>query len=156
MFSKATEYALRATIYIAQHSSRDQKLSIQQISEAIDSPTHFTAKIMQSLSGNNNLVCSVRGPGGGFYITETGKHQPVYTILKLMGEEKELEKCVLGLRLCSETQPCPMHHEYKSIKTQLVQLFRNTTIEQLAEAGHLGDYQVYFRIEGPGKYDQDK
>ena len=43
MFSKATEYALKATIYIAQKGSAEAKISIDEISRAIDSPQSFTA-----------------------------------------------------------------------------------------------------------------
>ena len=69
MFSKATEYALRATIYIAQKSSEENKLSIEEISTAIDSPQSFTAKILQSLT-RENVISAVRGPNGGFFISE--------------------------------------------------------------------------------------
>ena len=44
MFSKATEYALRATIYIAQKGSEARKCSIEEISMAIDSPIHLRQK----------------------------------------------------------------------------------------------------------------
>ncbi|MBL0305705.1 MAG: Rrf2 family transcriptional regulator [Chitinophagaceae bacterium] len=53
MFSKATEYALRATIFLARNSSEEQKLGIEAISEAIDSPRSFTAKVLQSLTKDN-------------------------------------------------------------------------------------------------------
>jgi len=39
---------------------------------------------------------------------------------------------VLGLKLCSEIQPCPMHSQYKTIKKQLIKLFVTKTIKQLA------------------------
>jgi len=55
MFSKATEYAIRATIFIAQKSSEENKLGIAEISRAIDSPRSFTAKIMQLLTKDNKL-----------------------------------------------------------------------------------------------------
>jgi len=58
MFSKATEYALRATIYIAQKSSVDKKLSLTEIAQAIDSPPSFTAKILQLL--NEFIDCSTQ------------------------------------------------------------------------------------------------
>lgn len=132
MFSKATEYALRATIYIAQKGSEERKLGIEEISKAIDSPRSFTAKILQSLTGNNKIVSSVRGPNGGFYISEKAKKLPVRSILQAMGEDDVLEKCVLGLKLCSEVQPCPMHEQYKSIKQQLLKLFITKTIRDLA------------------------
>jgi len=73
MFSKATEYALRATIFIAQKSTEETKLSIDDIAKAIDSPKSFTAKILQQLTKNNLVISSVRGPNGGFFITEKAK-----------------------------------------------------------------------------------
>jgi Rrf2 family protein len=132
MFSKATEYALRATIYIAKKSTEEKKLGIKEISRAIDSPQSFTAKILQALTKDNKVVNSVRGPNGGFFITEKTKKLPVRSILQAMGEDEVLEKCVLGLKMCSEIQPCPMHAQYKSIKQQLIKLFVTKTIQQLA------------------------
>ncbi len=132
MFSKATEYALRATIYIAQKSSEEKKLSIEEIALAIDSPKSFTAKILQVLTKDNKIVSSVRGPNGGFYLTEKAKKMPARLILQAMGEDEVLEKCVLGLKQCSELQPCPMHAQYKAIKQQLIKLFVTKSIKQLA------------------------
>jgi len=72
MFSKACEYGLRATIYIAQKSSEENKIGIEEISRAIDSPLHFTGKILQSLT-RARVVSSIKGPNGGFYITPKQK-----------------------------------------------------------------------------------
>jgi Rrf2 family protein len=139
MFSKATEYALRATIYIAQKSSENNKIGIAEIAAAIDSPEFFTAKIMQALTCDNKIVRSVRGPNGGFFITEKAKQLPARCILQAMGEDSVLEKCVLGLKKCSEVLPCPMHAQYKSIKASLIKLFESKTISQLAEHMQRGD-----------------
>lgn len=132
MFSKATEYALRATIFIAQKGTEEKKLSIDEIATAIDSPKSFTAKILQALTKDNHIISSVRGPNGGFYLTEKSKQLPVRIILQAMGDEEVLEKCVLGLKQCSEHQPCPMHEQYKSIRKQLKELFVTKTIQQFA------------------------
>lgn len=133
MFSKATEYALRATIYIAQRSNDKNKPGLVEIAKAISSPRSFTAKILQLLTKDNKVVSSVRGPNGGFFLTEKAKKLPVRAILDTMEENNVLEKCVLGLKKCSETQPCPMHHQYKSIKQQLIKLFNTKTIQALAD-----------------------
>ncbi len=85
MFSKATEYALRATIYIAKNSSPGKKIGIDEIAKAIDSPQSFTAKILQALTRDGNLVSSVRGPNGGFFLTEDAKKLPVRSVLQAMG-----------------------------------------------------------------------
>jgi Rrf2 family protein len=132
MFSKSTEYALRATIYIAQKGTGENKISIDEIAKAIDSPVSFTAKIMQALTKGNKVVSSARGPNGGFFLTEKAKKLPVRAILRVMGEEDVLEKCVLGLKRCNETEPCPMHAQYKPIRKQLKELFITKTIQELA------------------------
>lgn len=139
MFLKTTEYALRAVIYIAQKSSDENKLGLTEIARAIDSPQSFTAKILQQLTSGNKIISSVRGPNGGFYISDKSKKLPVHAILKAMGEDEILKKCVLGLKLCSETKPCPMHAEYKLIKPQLIKMFEMRTIQDLADAIDNGD-----------------
>lgn len=133
MFSKATEYALRATIYIAQKGTEESKIGIGEIAKAIDSPKSFTAKILQALRRDNKIICSVSGPHGGFYMTEKARKLPVRAILEAMGDDTVLDKCVLGLAKCSEVNPCPMHSKYKSIKEKLVNLFETKTINDLAD-----------------------
>jgi Rrf2 family iron-sulfur cluster assembly transcriptional regulator len=133
MFSKTAEYALRATIFIAQKGTAEKKLGIEEIARAIDSPKSFTAKILQLLTKDNKVVSSVRGPNGGFYITKESQKLPVLAILAAVNEDEVLKKCVLGLKLCSEVEPCPMHAEYKIIKKQLNQLFGKKTIKHLAD-----------------------
>ena len=66
MFSKTAEYALRATIFIAQKGTIEQTLGIDEIAKAIGSPQSFTAKILQMLTKDNKIVSSARGPHGGF------------------------------------------------------------------------------------------
>lgn len=89
-------------------------------------------KVLQSLTKDNKVVSSVRGPNGGFYISEKAKNLPARFILEAMGEDQILEKCVMGLKICSENHPCPMHAQYKIIKKQLITLFTSKTIQQLA------------------------
>jgi Rrf2 family transcriptional regulator, iron-sulfur cluster assembly transcription factor len=131
MFSKTTEYALRAVIHIAANSSEERKLSLDEISTAIDSPRSFTAKILQVLTGKGKLISSVRGPSGGYYITEKQLQLPIRSILQAMDEDKRLVRCVIGLQECSETRPCPLHAKYKLIKAQLISMFDDKTIQQL-------------------------
>ncbi|QEC69223.1 Rrf2 family transcriptional regulator [Panacibacter ginsenosidivorans] len=133
MFSKSCEYALRAAIYVAQKSSEAKKMAISEIAKAIDSPQHFTAKILQVLV-KGDVISSVKGPNGGFYITAKQKQLPARKVLQALGEDKELEKCVLGLKECSEKNPCPMHVQYKFIRPQIIRLFESKTIEDLAES----------------------
>lgn len=142
MFAKATEYALRAAIYIAQKSSKENKLGIQEISTAIDSPPSFTAKILQSLTKGHCVVRSVRGPNGGFYMTNEERNLPVRSILIAVDDDDVFSKCILGLHECSELNPCPMHSRYKAIREQLTKLFEEKSIGELAEAINRGKFAI--------------
>jgi Rrf2 family protein len=133
MFSKATEYALRAVIHIARKGDATNKIGIDEIAKAIDSPRPFTAKILQQLRRDERILQSVTGPHGGFYLTEQARTLPVRVILEVMNEDMVLTKCVLGLHQCSETDPCPLHKEYKSIRRQLADLFASRTVGDLAD-----------------------
>lgn len=133
MFSKTTEYALRAVIYIARNSSEERKLSVAEITDAINAPQHFTAKILQQLTADQRIVSSVRGPNGGFFMTAKSRKLPVMEILKLLGEDSTLDKCILGLAECSGKKPCPLHAQYKLIKQQLLDLFKTKRIVDLTE-----------------------
>lgn len=142
MFSKTTEYALRAVIYIAQKGTEENKLGLADIAKAIHSPRSFTAKILQQLTAGGKIISSVRGPGGGFYISAKAKKLPVRSVLSVMGEDVKLEKCVLGLKHCSEEKPCPMHASYKLIKPLIIDLFESKTIEMLANEVSAGKSNI--------------
>ena len=133
MFSKTAEYALRATIYIAQKSSEEKKLSIEDIAKSIDAPQSFTAKILQLLTKDNRVISSMRGPNGGFFIAPVARQLSIRAVLQAVDEDEVLTKCVLGLQECSEAQPCPLHAQYKHIKQQLVYLFETKTIQDRAD-----------------------
>lgn len=132
MFSKACEYAIRATIYIAQQSARGNRLSVDDIADNIDAPRSFTAKILQQLN-RGEVISSAKGPNGGFFLDEKQESLPVWAVLAVMGEDERLTKCVIGLNECSDKKPCPMHAQYKSIKQELTLLFQDRTIKALAK-----------------------
>ncbi len=132
MFSKSTEYALRALIYLAQNSSEDHKIGIVELSVAIDSPKSFTAKILQKLTHGNKLISSVTGPSGGFYLTDQAKKKSLLKVLTLLDTEHMISGCILGLSECSEINPCPMHADYAKIKVQLLGMLGQKSLEALA------------------------
>lgn len=133
MFSKSTEYALRAATYIANNANEHKKIGLQEIADAIDSPKSFTAKILQKLTiAKTGIIQSTTGPKGGFYIKKSDLQLPIMIILELMNEKDVIANCVFGLHECSDKNPCPLHNQYKPIKQELMQLFNNNSIKDLA------------------------
>ncbi|MCO5260469.1 MAG: Rrf2 family transcriptional regulator [Crocinitomicaceae bacterium] len=135
MFSKSTEYALRATIYIALKSSEEKKISIVSIAKGINAPQSFTAKILQNLTNKKNgFISSTPGPSGGFFIKKEARKLPIYRVVEAMGESDVIEDCILGFPTCSDETPCSMHKAYKPIKMDLLKILHDTTIDDLANA----------------------
>src|SRR5690554_80418 len=69
MFSKACQYGIKASVYIAQESSKGNRTNLKDIAHNIDTPVAFTAKILHQLA-KSNILSSLKGPTGGFVIEE--------------------------------------------------------------------------------------
>lgn len=132
MFSKACEYGIRATVYIASEASEYHKIGIQQICDHIEAPLHFTAKILQTLS-RRHIINSQKGLNGGFYLDDYQKAKPIKHIVEAIDGNSVFTGCGLGLKQCSETKPCPIHNQFKAIRNQLSIMMDATTIETLAD-----------------------
>ncbi len=127
IFSKTCEYAMRAIFYIAQRSHDGHKSGIKEIAENIDSPESFLAKILQKLA-KEGLVSSVKGPNGGFFIEAKDLNRPLADIVKAIEGEQIFKGCGMGLSYCSESNPCPLHHEFKKVRNQITVMLHETTI----------------------------
>ncbi len=127
MFSKTCEYAIKATIFIAQQRDGIACVGVKEIAKGINAPEYFVAKILQELS-RKKVVSSVKGPNGGFCMSETQINKPVLDIVLLIDGDGLLNNCVLGLEHCSSINPCPMHHEYQKIKQSIRNMLENNTI----------------------------
>ena len=126
-FSKTCEYALRAVFFIASKSHEGQRVGIKEIAENINSPEHFLGKILQKLS-REGVIQSIKGPNGGFYLDSKGLNRPLADIITSLEGDHIFTGCGLGLSYCSETNPCPLHSEFKKVRNQLTFMLYNTTI----------------------------
>jgi Rrf2 family protein len=94
---------------------------------------------MQEL-GRKRLVQSIKGPNGGFYMTEKNLQTSITDIVKAIDGDKLYLDCVLGLKACSEVNPCPVHFEYKEIKRNLIKMMDTNTIGKFNEKLDSGSF----------------
>jgi Rrf2 family protein len=127
MFSKSCEYAIKAMIFVAQKSKGELRVNIKEIAKGTDAPEHFMAKIMQELS-RKRLIHSAKGPNGGFYMDKADLESSIADIVRAIDGDGIYTDCVLGLKACSEKNPCPVHHEFKEIKKRLIKMMEENTI----------------------------
>lgn len=132
MFSKACEYGIRASIFIAKNSREGRRVSPKEISEEINSPQAFTAKILQALV-RNEIINSVKGAYGGFEINKDEIASiKLSQIVEAIDGDKIYSGCGLGLERCNENHPCPLHDKFKLIRDDLKNMLEKTNLEELA------------------------
>ena len=131
MLSQKCKYAIRAVLYLAVQSNTDKGLKGgKNLSKDLKMPLAFTGKILQELA-RENIISSIKGPGGGFYLSDENLLVPIIEIVKAMGDISYFESCGLGLPECSEDHPCPIHDTFKVSRDNLLTLFNNKTIGEL-------------------------
>lgn len=137
MFSKACEYAIRATLCIASRASGNDRIGVTEIAARIDSPEAFTAKLLQKLV-HAGIVLSIKGHGGGFHMPEPlTKKVVLQDIVDTIDGNNVYTRCALGLPQCSSTKPCPLHEEFEQVRFRLSEMLGRTTIHDLVTS--LGD-----------------
>ncbi|AUC81173.1 Rrf2 family transcriptional regulator [Lacinutrix sp. Bg11-31] len=132
MFSKACEYGIRASIFIAKNSFEGKRVSPKEISEEINSPQAFTAKILQALV-RHDIIKSVKGAYGGFEIDkDVISSIKLAYIVEAIDGDSIYSGCGLGLDKCDENHPCPVHNKFKEIRDGLKHMLETTNLEELA------------------------
>lgn len=139
MFSKACEYGIKATLFIAKQAiESDQKIGVKAIAKAINSPEAFTAKIMQILS-REGVVKSMKGPSGGFYIQKEDLSKlKLSEVVEAIDGNQIFRSCSLGMEECNEDKPCPLHAQFKVIREALTTMLTTTTLLDLASGLNSG------------------
>ena len=113
IFSKACEYGIQATLYIASLSER--RAGIKEIARELDIPVHFLAKILQSLS-EKGVLASYKGVRGGFELHRPPSEIRLIDVVEAIDGLDFFTSCILGFPGCGEGKPCPVHERWGSIR----------------------------------------
>ncbi len=132
MLTKATEYAIRAMVYIVLKNREQKRPGYREIAREIEAPEHFTAKILQTLV-KQSVIQSAKGRGGGFFCSPDRKPVTIIEVIQHVEGLKLFTRCGIGLSHCSDTNPCPIHNEYAIIRNKYQELAALTTIQSLAD-----------------------
>jgi Rrf2 family protein len=130
MFSRSAEYAIRALTFLANQPA-GKLTGAREISQAEEIPMPFLWKILQNLA-RRKLVRSFKGVGGGYMLARPAGAICLQDVLQATEDKSLTEGCVLGLAVCSEEKPCPMHSSWKEIREKLRTTVCETTFADLA------------------------
>ncbi len=130
MLSNTCKTAIKAVIYLASKADHSEKAGVKEVAQHINASEHTVSKILQNLV-KQNVINSVKGPSGGFLITEGQRQQPIINIVTTIDGQSVFTECGLGLSKCSATHPCPIHDEYKKGREIIETIFTENSINVL-------------------------
>ena len=133
MFSKACEYGIKASIFIARESINGNRVNLKQISNSINSPEAYTAKILQQLV-KSGVIYSIKGKMGGFEMDPNSlSNVKLVHIIKAIDGDGLYHSCVLGLNECDALKPCALHHRIYTVRKDLQKMLEVTSMDKLID-----------------------
>ncbi|MBK9961132.1 MAG: Rrf2 family transcriptional regulator [Saprospiraceae bacterium] len=130
IFTRTFSYSIKVLIFLALHFEEGRNFRVKDISEGLDVPDSFLAKILQKLA-KNKLIQSHKGPNGGFAFNPSTLKTPLAEIIELTDSKDYLNTCVLNFHACNARNPCPMHHMIGNINAEIRKLLEKTYFEEL-------------------------
>lgn len=131
LYSKPCEYAIRALVHIAR--SPATTASGDSIARAENVPKPILGKVLQDLV-RKGLLASRRGPGGGFQLARRADLITLRDIVAAVDGLDHFLRCSAGLPQCNDDSPCPVHDQWKPIRTHLMAFFETATLEHMAKS----------------------
>ncbi|MEO6950093.1 MAG: Rrf2 family transcriptional regulator [Ginsengibacter sp.] len=137
MISNTCKTAVKAVIFLCSKAETKDNAGIKEVAAYIGANEHTVGKILQLLV-KQNVVNSMKGPSGGFFISKEQQDQPIINIVEAIDGKQIFKSCGLGLSSCSATHPCPIHHQYKEVRDLIEKLFTEKKVIDLCEPVNLG------------------
>lgn len=131
LITRATEYAIRAVLYMAKQP-RGEIVYKRDICRSQEVTPAFLTKILQPLI-KSGIVGSQRGVGGGFYLLKHPAEITLYDIVSAEEGPLYLNQCLTEPGACHRDLFCPVHGAWKEIRDQLGQTLGNYTFQSLIE-----------------------
>lgn len=133
MLSQTCQIAIKAAIYLSQQKGKNgPRVGVLIIAKEINASEHTVGKVLQRLV-KSKIVCSQKGPSGGFYMTDAQRNLPIIKIVYAIDGVDTFRKCALGLNNCSASHPCPIHEDYEKARGEVEKVFRRRRIIELCE-----------------------
>jgi Rrf2 family transcriptional regulator, iron-sulfur cluster assembly transcription factor len=130
LYSKTARYSLQAMLFIAANHT-GKNLLVRDIAKQLELPASFLSKILQTLS-RFGFLTSIKGPRGGFALSEKGAAANIAQIVEISEGPIDFDMCLAGFVPCDETNPCPMHNQWKRIREDIRDLVTKKSIMKLA------------------------
>ncbi len=119
LITRETDYAIRATLYLAMQEDLACPVSTAELSEEMSIPYRFLRKIVSKLV-LADLIVSRRGKGGGLSLARAPKNISLMQIISAVDPEAVLlNRCLADVNQCERSPFCGIHVELVRMQKQL-------------------------------------
>lgn len=132
IYSKTCEYAIRSLVYFTRYEGK-AFVTAREVSRSTKVPPAYVAKIFQCLA-KSGILGSVRGPKGGYSLLVPPARLSILKVMPAVDDSAKspFSNCVMGLRRCSDRNPCPLHECWTRAKDRMLQTLATSTILDVA------------------------
>lgn len=121
-------YAVTAMLDLALHG-QEGPISLADISRRQGISLSYLEQLFAKLR-QNGLVCSVRGPGGGYRLSRSGSEIDVAVIIDAVNESVDATNCSGGGN-CQEGEICLTHNLWQDLSDQIYQFLSGISLADL-------------------------
>jgi Rrf2 family iron-sulfur cluster assembly transcriptional regulator len=132
IYSKSTEYGIRAAIHLAQLPDGSYAMA-KNIAEVEDIPAPFLAKILQEMA-RKGVLRSVKGPSGGFCLKKKASEIRLLDIVAAIDGLSQFNRCGEGYGECSSKHACPLHDNWSALHSRIMDYLERNTIGTLVKS----------------------
>lgn len=133
VITRATEYAIRTVIFLAQQPAGEIVLK-KDICRTQDVTPAFLTKILQPLI-KVGIVSSQRGVGGGFLLARDPRDINLLDLLEAEEGPLKLNHCLVEKGNCVRDSFCSAHQVWTEAQTEMIRVLKKHSIAELAAQG---------------------
>jgi len=131
MFTRKSDYALRAVVYLALNHGR--VVSAREIAENLKIPYKFLTQIFLELS-RRDILTSQRGSKGGAVLKKNPADLTLLEIIEAVDGPISLHQCVAEFNEpCYFEDRCPINERLKDLEEKIRETLHLTTIAKIIE-----------------------
>ncbi|MDX2494106.1 MAG: Rrf2 family transcriptional regulator [Desulfuromusa sp.] len=129
VITRATEYAVRTVIYLAQQPKNDIVLK-KDICRTQEVTPAFLTKILQPLI-KAGIVSSQRGVGGGFLLSKDPSEVTMLDILQAEEGQLKLNHCLVDTNFCHRDTYCSAHEVWYDAQNEMAKVLKHYSVADL-------------------------
>jgi len=128
--SHTAGYAIVALSFVG--STRNRWAQAQEIADQTGIPKPYLSKILHAL-GKAGVIRTKRGIGGGVALSRPASELSLLEVANAVEPLVTQSRCFLGMAVCADDRPCPMHDYWKRTRDDIRRRLGQTTLANLAE-----------------------